>query len=461
MDILLTHGYYLSGDPAEQRIMRPYVPLGILAIAAYLGREGLSTEVFDSTFESPAGFVQFLGKHRPPVVGIYVTMMTRSSALAMIQASRDSGAFVIVGGPEPPAYAAEFLAHGADAVVIGEAELTVAGLLRLPDRTPERLRTVAGIAFRDGSGNVVTTPPRPHIADVDTLPFPDRARAPIGRYMDAWRERHGTTSLSLISMRGCPYSCKWCSHAVYGESHRRRSPRLVVDEILSLRDAYAPDAFWFADDVFTISHRWMLGFEKELLARGGPVRFECTTRADRLNEEIVRALKSSGCTRLWIGSESGSQRILDAMSRGVRVEQAQAMTRLARSAGIEVGMFIMLGYPGETRRDVEETVRHLKKARPDYVLTTVAYPIRGTRLYEESARDLILPELPFAEWNDRMIGIAGRYSKRFYWYANRRVVNEAAWTRHGGSGSAGIGGAARSFLKAKAAQVGMYLTHGQ
>lgn len=461
MDILLTHGYHLSGDPAEQRIMKPYVPLGILAIAAYLAREGFTAEVFDSTFETPAGFAQLLVHHRPPVVGIYVTMMTRTSALAMVLTARASGAFVVVGGPEPPYYAAEFLGHGADAVVIGEGELTVTELLRLPARTPDRLRTIAGIAFRDDAGNVVTNPPRPQIADVDSLPFPDRSKAPIRRYMQAWRERHGYASLSLIAMRGCPYTCKWCSHAVYGESYRRRAPRLVVEEIGRLRDEFAPDAFWFADDVFTISHRWVFDFEKELLARGGPIRYECITRADRLNEEIVRALKATGCTRLWIGSESGSQRILDAMSRGVRVEQVQAMTRLVRSAGIEVGMFIMLGYPGETSRDIEETVCHLKKARPDFVLTTVAYPIKGTPFYEESSRDLIVPELPFAEWNDRMIGIAGRYSGRFYWFANRRVINEAAWTRQRGNGGAGLGRAASAFLKAKAAQVGMYLTHGQ
>jgi radical SAM superfamily enzyme YgiQ (UPF0313 family) len=456
MDILLTHGYHLAGDPAEERIMKPYVPLGILSIAAYLGREGFRAGVFDTTFESPSAFAHHLATHRPPLVGIYVNMMTRTSALAMVRAARAAGAFVIVGGPEPPYYAAEFLAGGADAVVIGEGELTVTDLLRLPDRSADRLRSVAGIAFRDETGAVVTTPPRPQIADVDALPFPDRSKAPIRNYLEAWRGRHGYASLSLIAQRGCPYTCKWCSHAVYGESYRRRSPRLVVEELMHLRDAYTPDAFWFADDVFTINHRWMFEFEKELLARAGPVRYECITRADRLNEEIVRALKSTGCTRVWIGSESGSQRILDAMSRGVRVEQVQAMTRLARSAGIEVGMFIMLGYPGETRRDIEATVRHLKKAQPDIVLTTVAYPIKGTTFYEESSRDLILPELPFAEWNDRMIGIAGRYTRRFYWFANRRVINEAAWSLRR---SRGIGGATRAFLKAKAAQVGMYLTH--
>lgn len=461
MDILLTHGYFLSADPTEQRIMKPYAPLGILSIAAYLEREGFTAEVFDSTFESPVTFAQYLARVRPPVVGIYVTMMTRTSAIAMMLAARASGAFVIAGGPEPPFYAGEFLAHGADVVVIGEGELTVTALLRLPDWDPERLRSVAGIAFRGPANTVVRTPARSHIPDIDSLPIPDRAKAPVDRYMHAWRERHGTTSLSLIAMRGCPYTCTWCSHAVYGTSSRRRSPRLIVDELLHLREAYAPDAFWFADDVFTISHRWMLEFARELGERSGPVRYECITRADRLNEEIVRVLQSTGCTRLWIGSESGSQRILDAMARGVRVEQVQAMTRCAQSAGIEVGMFIMLGYPGETRRDIEQTVRHVKKAGPDIVLTTVAYPIKGTPMYEENTRDLILPALPFAEWNDRMIDIAGRASKRFYWYAHRRVINEAAWARGIRRQGANRGSVARAFLKAKAAQVGMYLTHGR
>ena len=231
----------------------------------------------------------------------------------------------------------------------------------------------------------------------------------------------------------------------------------MVDEIEALIARYHPDAFWFADDVFTISHKWLFEFEGELTRRGLKIRYECITRADRMNEQVVEALRSSGCTRLWIGSESGSQRILDAMSRRVTTGQVQAMTHLARRAGIQVGMFIMLGYDGETRQDIEQTVRHLKRSTPDLVLTTVAYPIKGTAFYKKVADRLRLPDIPFEAWNDRMIEITGRYSRRFYWFANRRVINEAAWSRMLQAPSKHWSRIISSFLKAKAAQVGMYV----
>lgn len=458
MDILLTHGYFLSEDPAEQRIMKPYVPLGILSIAAYLDSRGFATRVFDSTFSTFDAYEAELTRLKPPVVGIYINMMTKFAAVRMMAAARRHGAMVIVGGPEPAFYAEEFLRSGADIVVVGEAEITLTELLPVLGRGHEALHRIGGLVFLDQGGNVVRTPPRSLLPDINVLPPPDRNKVSLTPYLAAWRARHGFSSLSMITMRGCPYTCSWCSHGVYGESYRRRSPRLVADELEWLSASYHPDAFWFADDVFTINHRWLFALEDELRRRVLSISYECITRADRMNEDVVRSLAATGCRRLWIGSESGSQRILDAMSRRVRVEQVQAMTHLAQRHGIQVGMFIMLGYTGETHEDIEATVQHVRTARPDVVLTTVAYPIKGTRFYEENRDALVLPSLPFGEWNDRMIEITGRYSRRFYWYANRRIVNEANLSRmtHG-TGRSWIA-VAGAFLKARAAQVGMYLS---
>ncbi len=458
MDILLTHGYFLSSDLTEQRIMRPYVPLGILSIAAYLETRGFTASVFDATFESPETFARSVQGMKPPVVGIYVNMMTKATCLAMIRTARESGARVIVGGPEPVHYAPEYLDHGADVVVTGEGELTVAELLEAEPWTADRLSRTAGIVFKDGDGPVVRTEPRPLIPDLDALPFPDRSKVDLGRYLDAWSARHGVTSLSLITMRGCPFTCRWCSHAVYGESYRRRSPARTVEEISTVHSRFHPDQFWFADDVFTINHAWLFDFERELGRRNLRIAYECITRADRMNEAVIRALKSTGCRRVWIGSESGSQRILDAMDRRVTVEQIQAMTRLSQRHGLEVGMFVMLGYPGETRDDIEATIRHLKAARPEQVLTTVAYPIRGTAFYDQMQERIEIPSLPFAEWNDRMIQLSGRFPERFYWFANRRVVNEAALSRQRVAPGRQWGRLAQSYLKAKAARLGMTLS---
>ncbi len=454
-DILLAHAYYLSRDAVEQRVMRPYVPLGILSIAASLDSVGWSTTVFDATFRTPEDFETRLATERPSVVGIYVNMMTKTNALAMAAAAKRSGAFVIVGGPEPVFYAEEFLARNVDVVVVGEGELTTHELLAALRDGKSDFSQIQGIVYRSRDGSIVRTPRRPHITSLDTLPFPDRTKVDLTEYLNAWKQRHGSTSLSMVTMRGCPFTCTWCSHAVYGESYRRRSAQHVVRELVMLNGRYHPDAYWFADDVFTINHSWLFAFAEELRRERLSITYECITRADRMNEQVVEALRESGCKRLWIGSESGSQRILDAMSRRVSVEQVQAMTHLAQANGIEVGMFIMLGYAGETREDIEETARHVRECRPDQILTTVAYPIKGTSFYNEVQERLVLPQLPFELWNDRMIDITGRYSRRFYWFANRRVVNEAAWGRWSHAPHRSWRKAALSYIKAKTAQAFM------
>jgi radical SAM superfamily enzyme YgiQ (UPF0313 family) len=457
MDILLTHGYFLQDDPTELRVMKPYIPLGILSLAAYLERHGVRAEVFDSTFASRAEFSRILALERPPVVGIYVTLMTRAAALSMAAEAKGSGAAVVVGGPEPVSYAEEFLQRGADVVVAGEAEQTLLELVRALIEKPFHPEGIRGIVFRSSDGDAVRTPPRELMASLDDLPFPAREKADLARYQRTWRERHGFTSLSLNTMRGCPYTCRWCSHAVYGETYRRRSASRTAEEVAQILDRYAPDQLWFTDDVFTINYAWLRQLREEFSRRSIRIAYECITRADRLTEEVLTHLRDTGCRRLWIGSESGSQRILDAMDRRVTVEQVQAMSRLAQNLGISVGMFVMLGYAGETREDIEATVRHVRQARPDIVLTTTAYPIKGTPYYDEIRAAMQIPALDFSAWNDRMIRVTNRPSARYYWFAARRVVNEADVSRALHARNTSVMNALRSFVKAKVAQAGMYL----
>ena len=457
MEILLTHGYFLGDDPIEQRIMKPYVPLGILSIGTYLSQKGFAVKIFDSTFQSIDAFQNYMQIHKPPVVGIYINMMTKFSALKMISIAKLFGAIVVVGGPEPASYAEEFIDHGVDIVVIGEGEITLESVLHQIRIGSSDYSEIDGIIFRE-DGNIIRTEPRAFISELDQLPIPDRSQIDVTPYLEAWQKHHGYTSLSVISMRGCPYTCSWCSHAVYGESYRRRSAHLVADEIELLQSTFHPDLFWFADDVFTINHKWLFDFEKELLQRKIKIKYECITRADRMNESVVSAMKNTGCIRLWIGSESGSQKILDSMSRGVQVEQVQSMTKLAQKNGIEVGMFIMLGYKDEISDDIERTIRHLKIARPEHVLTTIAYPIKGTAFYQEIESRLEIPQTDWSEWNDRMIDFTGRYSKKYYWYANRRIVNEAKWSRLMNNEQKDWFSIGLSFSKAKLAQIGMKLS---
>jgi len=458
MSTLLTHGYFLEEDPHEKRIMKPYPPLGILYLSAYLKAQGHSVDVFDSTFSTMSNFRSYLDVHRPTVVGIYCNLMTKLNVLPMIQLCKARGCTVVLGGPEPPSYAAEYLHAGADVIVVGEGEVTLEELLRaLPTQGAHRLHDVPGIIFRDEQGTVIHTPPRTLIQNLDTLPFPDREAIAVEQYIDTWRKHHGLGSVSLITARGCPYTCTWCSHGVYGFTHRRRSVQSVVDEIEFLLLRYRPDMLWIADDVFTINQKWFYEYYHEMTRRTLKAPFECITRADRVNEEILAAMADLGCFRVWFGSESGSQRVLDAMSRGVRVEQIQHMTRVARRYGIQVGLFVMLGYEGETEQDIIATIEHLKKTDPDTFLTTVAYPIKGTRYYE-AIESNITSDLPWHRRTERDFIVRGRQARSYYWFAQRRMANEVLFEKLSRNGRSLSFRRSSAWAKAAIARLGMQLT---
>ena len=289
---------------------------------------------------------------------------------------------------------------------------------------PHGLSGVRGIVFKNAAGEPVHTPERAKINDLDSLPLPDREAIDHQKYLDVWREHHGASSINLITARGCPYRCTWCSHAVYGYSHRRRSPANVAAEVAWIVERYDPDQLWYADDVFTISHPWLQGYKAALESRGLHLPFETITRADRLqSEEAVAALRDLGCYRIWIGSESGSQRILDAMERGVSVEQVRRAVKLAQKHGIRVGMFLMWGYEGEEFEDIAATVEHVKATNPEIFFTTVSYPIKGTG-YFEKVRDRVLSPVAWQQASDRDYLIAGRRGKDYYRLADQWLRNE-------------------------------------
>jgi radical SAM superfamily enzyme YgiQ (UPF0313 family) len=382
--------------------------------------------------------------------------MTKRAVLEMMGEARAAGARVVVGGPDPPAYAEQYLAAGAHVVVIGEGEETLHALVPALARgcRAEDLAAIPGLAFLDGP-RVVRTAPRELLKDLDSLPWPDREAIDVSRYLLAWRERHGEAALSLITARGCPYSCTWCSRSVFGASHRRRTPEAVADEVAHLVDRYRPDRLWYADDVFTIHKSWLLRYAREMDQRRLTLPFECISRAERIDDDVAGALVSLGCDRLWIGSESGSQRVLDAMERRVTVERVQEATALLQRHGISVGMFIMLGYDGETAGDLRATIRHLKRARPDVFLTTVAYPIKGTPFYDRVAARVRAPG-GWSTHTDRELRISGRPRRRYYDFARRWIVGEVDRAAHWRAGR--YLKAAKSAASAATGRLGMAMT---
>lgn len=434
-DLLLTHGYFMFDDPKELQILKPYAPLGVLYLCSHLRAQGFDVEVFDTTFSTRDVLFQHLRTEKPSVLGVYANLMTRRNVVDILRVAREAGWRTVVGGPEPGAYAQEYLQAGADCVVFGEGELTMAELLMaLRHGSADSLTQVAGIAFLDADGTMHQTQPRAQIPNLDAQPWPAREAIDIQRYVKTWKDAHGQGSVSFITARGCPYKCRWCSHQVFGMSHRRRDPLLVVDEVEWLLQRYSPDMVWVADDVFTIHHGWIRSYAGEMKRRGLHIPFECISRADRLNEEMTDLLAELGCFRIWIGSESGSQRILDAMERGVKVEQVQKAVELCRTRGIQSGMFLMWGYEDEQMPDIEATIQHVKRSQPDIFFTTVAYPIKGTPYYERTRDRLIQPQ-SWAQSSDRELKIKGRHSRKFYDYADRLLRDEVALSRLGTASS--------------------------
>jgi anaerobic magnesium-protoporphyrin IX monomethyl ester cyclase len=427
-DLLLTHGYFLYEDPKEMQIMKPYAPLGILYLCSHLRQQGFDVEVFDTTFSSRGALFRHLQTEKPSVLGIYANLMTRGNAVEIIRVGREAGWHVIVGGPEPGAYAQEFLESGAELVVFGEGESTMQELLTAfrdgCGKSGDQWKSkIAGTAYLDDQGRFHQNPPRAQIADLDAQPWPARRAIDLHRYVDTWRTHHQQGSVNFITARGCPYKCRWCSHQVYGQTHRRRNPVKVVDELEWLLAEYTPDIAWVSDDVFTINHDWMRKYAAEMRRRSLHIPFECISRADRLNEEMLDLLAELGCFRVWIGSESGSQRLLDSMDRGVKVEQVQQAVEMSRARKIQSGMFLMWGYEGEKMEDIEATIRHVSKAQPDVFFTTVSYPIKGTPYYQQIENKLVHLK-PWAQTSDREIRIAGRHSKSYYAHADKLLRDE-------------------------------------
>lgn len=426
MDVLLTHGYFINADEVEQKIMRPYPPLGLLYISAYLKKYDLEVAVFDTTFSNYIDQQKYILKHQPGVIAIYANLMTKVNNIRLMHWIKSQAELshvqIIMGGPDVTYNYENYLRFGADYLVIGEGEQTMKELC-YAILNQEDYSNIPGIAFQNTEGAFIRTEPREKIKKMDALPLPDREAIDLDKYLHAWKSFHGTNTLNISTQRGCPYTCKWCSTAVYGKSYRRRSPHLVADEIELLIQRYNPDSLWFVDDVFTVNHKWLSELHQEFLQRKIKIPFECITRAERLNDQVLQQLKEMGCSKIWIGAESGSQRIIDEMDRRVDVDTVRDMIIKTKNYGIQTGTFIMVGYPKETEEDIEQTVRYLKQSNPDQFTITVAYPIKGTGLYNQ-VENIITTRLDWETSTDRDIDFERTYSRKYYDYAVRYIVNE-------------------------------------
>jgi len=435
MKILFTHGYFINEDEKEQKIMRPYPPLGILYVSAWLEQHGFDNKVYDTTFSFKKDLKEYLLKQKPQLIAIYTNLMTKVNVIEIVKFIKSAPSLkhcvVVLGGPDLTYNIEDYLATGANALVIGEGEQTMQQIAEtVKQGNSTEFGHIDGCAYTTADGVVVKTNARIKIKSVDELPLPNRKKIDLHQYFDVWKKHHGQSAVTVSTQRGCPYTCKWCSTAVYGQSYRRRSPKLVAEELKYLKENYGPDSVWFVDDVFTVSHKWLAEFVEEVIKQDAIIPFECITRADRMTDEVIELLKKAGAFRVWIGAESGSQKVIDAMDRRVDVNVVREMIQKTRKAGMEAGTFIMLGYPGETEDDIFETVKHLKDSNPNYFTITVAYPIKGTGLYNE-VEALQTNKIDWDTSTDRDRDFKRTYSRKYYEHAVRYVTNEVNYFQTG------------------------------
>ena len=397
-DVLLGQAYYLRFDPKLWEAQQPYAPLGTLYAASYLRQSGLSVALFDAMLAaSTVEWAESLDRHRPRLAVIYedsfnylskmCLLRMREAALDMIDRAGRAGVPILVSGSDATDHPEIYLRRGARAVIIGEGEVTLAECAQRLS-TGERIDDVPGLAILDESCAVRRTPTRAFIKSLDELPFPAWDLVDIERYRTIWRERHGFYSMNIATTRGCPYHCNWCAKPIYGQRYATRSPQAVARETAWLRREFAPDHLWFVDDVFGLKPGWVEEFGTAIAGQGTPLPFRCLMRADQVTAGVAKALASAGCRMLWMGAESGSQKVLDAMEKGLRVDDIRTASRLLKGEGIKVGFFLQFGYPGENWDDIEATLQLARELEPADIGVSVSYPLPGTRFYERVQQQL-------------------------------------------------------------------------
>ncbi len=423
-DVLLTHSYHLYYDRKQTRKMRPYPPLGTLYAAALLRRAGISIAFFDTMLNDPEQhFQEALEQHRPRVVVVYednfnfLTKMCltrmREVAFHILERSRAAGASVLVNGSDASDHALDYLGQGFDYVLLGEAETTLLELVqRLLADGNDGTESIPGLARLLGD-QVVRTKPRPLMRDLDLLPFPSRDLIDVDQYRKAWESKHGYFSMNMVASRGCPYRCNWCAKPIYGDSYAVRSARSVAEEMRRLKYEFGATHLWFADDIFGMQARWVCDLADEVEKLDAAIPFKMQSRVDLMTANNVRALRRAGCAEVWLGAESGSQQILNAMDKGTRVEQIAKARENLGNEGIRACFFLQFGYPGETYEDIQKTIELVRQTRPDDIGVSVSYPLPGTRFFER-VRAQLGDKTNWSDSEDLSMMFQGAYTDKFY-----------------------------------------------
>ncbi len=395
-------------------------PLGLMYIAAFLERAGVSVDIIDANLsgKNHEELASEVKRRRPDIVGLSAVTPTVKAAMKIMKSIRTllPNVVGVIGGAHSTFLPSETLADcpELDIGVVGEGEETMLELVEALDgfswengderkigssqthQLAERVSDIRGIAFRDPEKPNVTreTSPRPLIQDLDTLPFPARHLVPFSKYTVANRE---TPVGTIMTSRGCPFACEYCSSSrMGGIGLRCRSPANVVEELTFIHEKYGVKQIEFFDDTFTLNRRRAAQIASEIRSRGLDIGWVATSRVDTIDKSLIQELKSGGMNTIYYGVEAGSQRVLDMMNKRIRLKQIKDAFRATHECGINTVGSFMFGYPNETLDEMRQTIGFAIQLNPDYAQFSISTPFPGTPIYQRlKSSGLLMTE----DWN--------------------------------------------------------------
>jgi radical SAM superfamily enzyme YgiQ (UPF0313 family) len=430
MKVLITHSYFLRFDPKQWALQQPYAPLGAMYAAAVLRKNNCEVSFHDTMFAEKADEVLMpLQKHKPNWFIIYddgfnyLTKMCltnmREAAFEMIAFAKQQGCKIAVSSSDSTDHYEDYLNRGADVVLLGEAEETIEELIQ-HEQKALNWQHLKGIACKVDD-KITLNSRRLVIKNLDEIPFPAWDLIDVSQYKQRWLNSSGYFSINMGTTRGCPYKCNWCAKPIYGNRYNNRSVENVVEELKMLKQNYNFDHVWFCDDIFGLKPGWVKAFADQLENEKIVFEFKIQSRVDLLLEDKqIADLARSGCTNVWVGAESGSQKILDAMDKGTKVEQIYEATRLLKKYGIKPAFFIQFGYLGETMEDIEKTIKMINDLLPEDIGVSVSYPLPGTSFYEKVKHEMV-NKTNWSDSDDLDLMFKNTYSADFYKQLHRYV----------------------------------------
>jgi anaerobic magnesium-protoporphyrin IX monomethyl ester cyclase len=429
--ILFTHAYFLRFDPKQWATGKPYAPLGTLYAASYMREHGYAVSFFDTMFiREPEAIAGKIDREQPDIFVIYddgfnyLTKMClenmRDAAFKMIRYAKDRGCTVIVSSSDSTDRFEMYLDQGADFILLGEAEESLLELADMLSSGANDFISVEGIAFKQQDA-FVKAKRRNVIRDLDSLPFPAWDMMDMEPYREMWLKQTGYFSMNMGTTRGCPFKCNWCAKPIYGNRYNSRSPQNVVRELKMLKLKYGFDHIWFCDDIFGLKPGWVKEFADLVEENKLVFKFKMQGRVDLLlQENNIRDLARAGCENIWMGAESGSQKILDAMDKGTTVHQIYEATHLLKKCGIHPSFFIQFGYLTETKEDIGKTIKMINELLPYEIGISVSYPLPGTVFFEK-VKSQMTAKTNWKDSDELALMFRNTYQPAFYKQLHRYV----------------------------------------